>query len=86
MTTSKPRKPKVKLPWWKQLLKIVIGILVTITSSQLLSSDPQIDKVIKAGVVITSNVIIDAMTNYSTDTVVLDTVVTANTTNSGANN
>jgi hypothetical protein len=79
MTPLKIEKQKVKLPWWRQLLRVIFGILLTMSTSQLLSTDPNLDKAIKSGIIAVGSIALDAMTSYSLDTLKIDTVQVAST-------
>jgi hypothetical protein len=82
MVTRSAKKPTV----WQSLAKIILGILVTILTSQLASTNPVIDNALKVSLIEVSHIAIDALTASGSDSLKKDTVQVPNTINGSENN
>lgn len=70
MVAKTRKKPTV----WQSILKVVLGILVTVLTSQLASTNPIVDNALKTTVIQAGNVVIDALTASGSDSIKKDTV------------
>jgi len=68
--TPKTKKP---LTIWQQLLKIVLIVVASFASSQVATTNPMLDNVVKTAIVSTSNVLIDVLSSNSADTAIIIT-------------
>jgi hypothetical protein len=66
-TTKKP------LLWWQQILKVLLIVATSLLTSQVATSNKELDTAVKLGIVATSNVLIDVLSSDSKDTAIIIT-------------
>lgn len=58
-------KPKKTKTLWSKLLKIAIGLLLTVGTSRIATNDPVIDSAVRTAIETTGEVIINALSSDS---------------------
>lgn len=66
-TTKKPSA------WWKSLIKVLIILITSIGSSQVATTNPVIDSAVKTAITTASNIVVDALSSDTKDTVIIVT-------------
>jgi len=64
------KKPNLK-PFFKSLLRIFIILVASLSTSQIATTNPAVDSIVKAAIVETSNVLVTALSSDPTDTVIV---------------
>ena len=66
--TAKTKKPQTI---WTKLLRVLIIVLSTFATSQVATSNSELDLAVKTGIVTTSNILIDVLSSNSADTAII---------------